>query len=279
MTKMPAVSVIMTVYNGERYLAQAIDSIRQQGLHDFDFVIVDDGSEDRTPEILAQAGIDPRIKVISQPRIGRARALNVAWTHAKGQYIANLDADDLAEPNRLEKQLTFLQQHLEVGLLGTACKVLDEYTGNARIKRPLLTDPELRGGLVQKNQFVHTTVMIPRRVLEDVGGYSECFRVAVDYELWVRIACRYQLANLPDVLNVKRKHRRAYFHHKFPFWERHKTHAAIRWYAWRSLSLHVTDLYFVLDPIGLMRGFVKVKCPRWGAAYRELVKRSKQDFH
>jgi glycosyltransferase involved in cell wall biosynthesis len=252
----------MTVYNGERYLADAIDSIRQQSLRNFDFVIVDDGSEDRTSEILTGCKADPRIKVISQPRIGRARALNVAWTHAQGAYIANLDADDVAEPNRLEKQLTFLQQHPEVGLAGTACKVLDEYTGKTRIKCPLLTDLELRRALVRKNQFVHTTVMIPRHVLEEVGGYNESFRVAVDYELWVRIACRYQLANLPDVLTVKRRHRRAYFHHKFPFWERHKTHAAIRWNAWRRLSRHPAGLYFVLDPIGLVRGFVKVKFPR-----------------
>ena len=106
----------MTVYNGERYLSEAIRSIQSQSLSDFEFVIVDDGSEDRTPEILREAQADSRIRVISKPRLGRARALNVAWTNACGTYIANLDADDIAYPSRLEKQLGFLRQHREIGL-------------------------------------------------------------------------------------------------------------------------------------------------------------------
>lgn len=173
--KQPTVSVIMTVYNGERYLAQAIESIRQQSLSDFEFVIVDDGSEDRTRQVLAEAQADPRIKVITKTRIGRARALNVAWTQAKGVYIANLDADDLAEPNRLEKQVAFLQKHPEVGLLGTACKILDEDTGHDWVLRFPLTDHELRGALVRCNPFEHNSIIIPQAILEEVGGYNEYF--------------------------------------------------------------------------------------------------------
>jgi len=276
--KSPAISVIMTVYNGERYLAQAIDSIRQQTLGDFEFVIVDDGSEDRTPKILAEAQADPRIKVISKPHLGRARALNVAWTHARGLYVANLDADDLAEPNRLEKQFIFLQQHPEVGLLGTAWRFLnqdDEDTENETLVRPPLTDLELRSALVRRNPFYHSSVMMPRRVLEEVGGYNERFHVAIDYELWVRIAYRYRLANLPDVLATQRVHQLSCFY-RIPVWERYRAHVMIRWYAWRRFSRPVAELRFVLDPTDLPRHFVRVKCPQCATLHRKLVNRLKK---
>ncbi len=251
MSKSPIVSVIMTVYNGEQYLAQAIDSVRKQSLDNFEFVIVDDGSNDRTPEILAEAQqADSRIKVISKPRLGRARALNVAWTQAKGAYIANLDVDDLAEPTRLEKQLAFLQQHPEVGLLGTSCKILDEETGQERVRRSMLADAELRKALIRHNPFVHSSVMMPRRVLKAVGGYNEDFPVSIDYELWVRIAARYKLANLPDLLTIKRMNRHAYFQRRITTWKKYKMRVIIRWNAWRRLSRQAIELLFVVDPTG-----------------------------
>jgi glycosyltransferase involved in cell wall biosynthesis len=274
--KSPAVSVIMTVYNGERYLAQAIDSIRRQSLDDFEFVIVDDGSEDRTPEILAEAQTDPRIKVILQPRLGRARALNLAWTHTKGAYVANLDADDLAEPIRLEKQFNFLQQHPQVGLLGTAWRQLNENTKDEWLLRPPLTDPELRNVLLRRNPFLHSSVMIPRHVLEEVGGYNERFHVSIDYELWVRIACHYRLANLPDILAVQRTHRQAYFC-RFLLWERYKPHVMIRWCAWRRFSRSAAELRFVFDPTDLPREFVAVRFPQCAELYRKLVDRLKKE--
>ena len=263
----------MTVYNGQQYLAQAIDSIRRQSLSDFEFVIVDDGSEDRTAEILAEAQeADPRIKVISRPHLGRARALNVAWTHTKGLFIANLDADDMAEPRRLEKQSNFLLHHPEVGLLGTASRVFDEETGNERLNRPPITDPELRRDLVRRNPFRHSSVMLPRRALEEVGGYNERLKVAIDYDLWVRIGCHYRMANLPDVLVIKRAHRQAYFQ-QFVFRERYKTHVKIRWRAWRRFSLPLTDLRFILHPNRLPRKFIANKFPKIAAKYRRLANR------
>ena len=274
MTGPPTVSVIMTVYNGQRYLAQAIDSMRRQSLNDFEFVIVDDGSEDRTAEILAEAQeADPRIRVIPQPHLGRARALNLAWSHTRGLYIANLDADDMAEPYRLEKQYAFLQQHPEVGLLGTASRVRYEDTGYESLKRPPITDPELRRALVRRNPFRHSSIMLPRRVLEEVGGYNERLKVAIDYDLWVRIGSHYRLANLQEVLAIKRKHRQAYFR-RFVFWERYKTHVEIRWHAWRRFSLPLADLRFILHPNDLPRKFIANKLPKFAAKYRRLANRS-----
>jgi glycosyltransferase involved in cell wall biosynthesis len=250
-TRRPAISVLMSVYNGERYLNQAIDSILEQSLGDFEFVIVDDGSWDRTPEILEGAQADPRLRVISQPNLGPSRALNVALAQAEGQFIARLDADDWSEPDRLEKQYAFLRQHPEVGLVGTACRVLDEFTGHRSIRRLPLADPELRRALVRYNPFVHSSVMMPRRVLQRVGGYNESFPVAIDYELWVRIACHACLANLSDVLTVKRVHRFAHFQRLYGKWEKCEAHLKIRWLAWRRFSRNVAELYFVApEPIG-----------------------------
>jgi glycosyltransferase involved in cell wall biosynthesis len=245
------VSVIMTVYNGERYLAQAIDSIRRQTLGNFEFIIVDDGSDDRTPEILAEAQADPRVKVIRQRRIGRTRALNVAWTQATGTYIANLDADDLAEPDRLEKQVTFLQQHPNVGLLGTACKILNEKKGEVRVVHHPLTDRQLRRGLVRRNAFVHSSVMIPSDVMHEVGGYDHRFQKSHDYELYIRIARRYQLANLAEVLTLKRKHASANFSPNGLMWPLARDHVLVRWQAWKYFSRSLPELRFVvLEPIG-----------------------------
>lgn len=252
MTQHPSVSVIMTVYNGEKYVSQAIHSIRTQSLPDFEFVIVDDGSNDRTPELLAEAQTkDSRLKVILAARLGRAKALNLAWSQAKGLYIANLDADDLAEPERLAKQVDFLRRHPDIGLLGTACRVLDAKKENERVVVQALADADLRRRLVRQNPFVHSSVMIPRPVLESLGGYNERFPICIDYELWVRLAHKYRLANLPEVLTAKRVHPQAYFQRRILTWEKCKARIMIRWRAWRTLSHSASDLRFVVvEPVG-----------------------------
>lgn len=245
------VSVIMTVFNGERYLQQAIDSVLGQSLADFEFVIVDDGSDDGTPEILAAAaGRDSRVRVITQPRLGRARALNVAWERSTGAFIANLDADDLAEPERLARQYAYLQQHPQVGLLGTGVKVLRGNAAGALIKHLPLTDPELRRAFMRGNPFVHSSAVMPRSVLEELGGYNESFAVLIDYELWVRIAGKYEVANLPDALVVKRVHQGAYFQNRVSSWTKAMAGIRIRWSAWRTLSRPLSELHLVvLEPI------------------------------
>ncbi|MCH8873332.1 glycosyltransferase, partial [candidate division KSB1 bacterium] len=248
-SKRPSVSVMMTVYNAEKYVAEAIESIQNQTLQNFEFVIVDDGSDDSTPEILRQAEADARIKVITKPRMGRAHALNVAWKNTKSDYIANIDADDLAEPFRLAKQVAFLKEHPEVGLLGTASKILTIPSGNERVLHHPLSNRELRSALVRTCPFVHSSVMMPRHALEKVGGYNEHFTVALDYELWIRIADYYEVANLEDVLIVKRVTQQNFFRTKVPNWQRCQAKMVTRWSAWSKFSRKVPDLRFVFDPL------------------------------
>lgn len=246
MTNLLPVSVIMTVYNGESYVCRSVESIRQQTLPDFEMIIVDDGSTDKTPLLLAGLSErDGRIRVITGGRVGRARALNIAWRQSRGAYIANLDADDWAEPTRLEKQLAFIRERPELGLVGTVCRLVDEATGEEGVEKRPLQDAELRRTLVRVNPFVHSSVMMPRHVLEAMGGYNERFRKCIDYELWVRIARRYTIANMPDVLTTKRVHGDAYFRHRLPVQEKIKAHFKIRWRAWWAFSRSLPELRFV----------------------------------
>jgi glycosyltransferase EpsE len=250
MAERPLVSVIMTVYNAEQYVGKAIDSVLNQTLNDIEFVIVDDGSTDGTPELLAEAKTDPRVRVISKERIGRGRALNVAWRNATGSYIANIDADDLAEPNRLEIQLKYLQENPDIGLLGTSFRILDEDSHDQRVIRHPLHNEQLQRKLIHLNPFAHSSVMIPRRVLEELGGYSEDIPVTIDYELWVRIAKSHRVANLPDILTTKRRSKTAYFRHEIPSWVRYKAHIFIRWNAWKNHPETLLDLRFIASSLG-----------------------------
>ncbi|MGF1603307.1 MAG: glycosyltransferase family 2 protein [Thermosynechococcaceae cyanobacterium] len=253
MSYTPSVSVIMTVYNGEKYLREAINSIIEQTLTDIELIIVDDGSTDSTPHILKEFCSDSRINVIIRRRAGRIPSLNYAWRLARGNYIANLDSDDLSEPTRLEKQFYYLEKHPEVGLLGTACRVFSEENRDETLLHFPESDVQLRKKLVCSNPFVHSSVMIPRKVLEALNGYDEKLKLTEDYELWVRIARHYKLACLPDILASRRLHNNHAFYNQFrsrnKARERYMTLTNIRWKAWRNLSRRFMDLRFVIGPL------------------------------
>lgn len=248
MSDSPAVSVICTVYNGERYLQEMIDSIRQQSLRDFEFVIVDDGSTDGTREILTRAQSDPRIKVIFEKRTGRAQALNIAWRNGRGPYVANIDADDLAAPNRLETQVRFLQENPDVGMVSSDCRFIyedDGVTVSEKIGRPPVDDQALRQILVRACPIVHSTVMMPRHVLESLGGYNEAYTTAIDYELWIRIGTHYRLANIPQVLATRRMHANRHFAKRGESWTKMQSVMKLRWHAWQEFSGRPTELGYV----------------------------------
>ncbi|MEJ5309060.1 MAG: glycosyltransferase [Anaerolineae bacterium] len=200
---MPEVSVNMSVYNGEVYLKAAVDSVLNQTFSDFELIIVDDGSTDRTAEILA-GYTDPRIRVITQTNHGISYARNQALKASQGDFIAVMDADDESLPTRLERQVAFMRAHPEVGLLGSAAFFRDELAGRTWEYSPALTDEELRAGFVKGNPFIHTSIMMRRPLLELVGGYNEAFPFLVDYELYTRLAPHTRMANLPEPQVIRR---------------------------------------------------------------------------
>lgn len=200
----PKISVIMSVYNGEKYLREAIESILNQTFTDFEFIIVNDGSTDGSLEII-QSYDDKRIKIINNEKnIGLTKSLNKALKVARGEYIARQDADDVSLPNRFEKQIKYLEKHPEVALLGTSVYLIDE-KGKIIGKRMALAKPTFKE-LCKGNRFSHGSVMFEKAVITELGGYNELLRYVQDYELWLRIAKSYEIRNLTQVLYKWRFH-------------------------------------------------------------------------
>ena len=201
MPEIPRVSVVMPVHNGGPYLQHAIDSILGQTFTDFEFLIIDDGSTDSTVEVLRPYQVaDNRVRVHHQEKAGLVASLNRGCSHARAAYIARMDADDIAFPDRFARQVEFLDRHPEVALVGSAVVRIDA-TGQ-EIKRNVCptSHAEIVQALREYTCFTHSTVMMRTEALAAIGGYRPAYRHAEDYDLWLRLAERYQLANLPDPL-------------------------------------------------------------------------------
>lgn len=201
---MSAVTVLMPVHDGERYVGEAIESVLGQRWSDFEFVIVDDGSTDRTAEVIASYR-DPRIRVLTNDtRLGIPRSLNRGLDAASSPLIARQDADDRSRPDRLGEQLAFMNAHPEVALLGAQVRVVD---ARGRLSRPPGWQrpagcAAIRFQLLFDNAFLHSTVMFRR----GAGRYDESLPSPEDYDLWSRIAARRPVANLPRALVDLRFH-------------------------------------------------------------------------
>ena len=204
-----SVTVLMPVYNGAAYLEAAIESIRRQTHSDFEFLIVDDGSTDGSSEILQGfAAQDPRIRIIHGMHEGIAAARNRGLALARGTVIVCMDEDDIAMPERIERQLAYLVAHPDVAAVGSALRLINK--DGDPIARPTkypLTSDEIREGLlVGYCTLGQPTVAMRREAVIAVGGYRRAFDPADDYDLWIRLSERYALANMPDVLVDYRWH-------------------------------------------------------------------------
>lgn len=200
----PPLSVAMSVYNGERFLESAIESVLAQDFTDFEFLIVDDGSSDATAEILrAYAARDSRVRPLVRENRGLVASLNQLLELARAPLVARMDADDLAMPERFSTQVAYLAAHPEVGVLGSWTTDIDEYN------QPCTAGPEDHP--LTHEEFVHNVshggpllahpaVMYRRDVVLSVGGYHKAFRHCEDFDLWLRLADRTRIANLPQRL-------------------------------------------------------------------------------
>jgi glycosyltransferase involved in cell wall biosynthesis len=203
----PQISVVMPVRDGARWLGEAITSVQGQTLDDFELVIVDDGSADDSASIVAaSAQRDPRIRAIRQEPLGLVAALNRGLKDARAPLIARLDADDRAHPQRLQRQKQYLDNHPEIGLVGTWADRIDEQGTLRGSLKPATRPEDLAALLARTNPFLHSSVMVRSTVLQQVGVYRPAFEGAEDYDLWVRIAEVAQVANLPECLLQYREH-------------------------------------------------------------------------
>ncbi len=193
----------MSVYNSEKYLQEAVDSILNQTFKDFEFIIINDGSTDRTKEIL-ESYQDHRIILINQENMGLTKSLNKGISLAKGEYIARQDADDISLPERLEKQLEFLERYNNITLLGTAVKIIDEKGIYIHTRKYPIDYSSIRKFIKKDNPFSHGSVMFRRKCFLEMGGYREIFFIAQDYDLWLRFAEKYEVANLSTPLYIRR---------------------------------------------------------------------------
>ena len=202
---MARVSVVMSVFNGERYLGEAMDGILEQTYRDLELVVIDDGSTDGSPEILEERRrSDARLRVFRQENRGLTRSLNRGVELSQGEYIARMDADDVADRNRIERQVAFMDAHPDVGLLGTGYHEIDEDGRTLGVKAFPTDDRTLRATLIRYNPFFHASVMLRREVFGAVGLYDPAWPSVEDYELWFRVARRFRLANLKEPLGMRR---------------------------------------------------------------------------
>jgi len=203
----PLISVAMVTCNVERFLAESIESVLGQSIGDFEFIVLDYGSTDKSREIvLSYAAKDARIKLHQTPTCTLAEARTTVCSLASGRYIAVQDADDNSLPNRLLWEVEFMDRHPEVAIVGSAAQWIN---GDGRVlltSRPPTSDEEIRKALLVGSPFVHTSVLMRRQAFAQVGGYRRAFPPSEDYDLYLRLSEHFQCANLESVAVQYRLH-------------------------------------------------------------------------
>lgn len=200
----PLVTILMPVHNGASYLKEAMDSMLGQSLEDFELLIVDDASTDESAAIVQECK-DPRIRFIkSRERLKLSGALNLGLDHARGRYIARMDADDISLPRRLEIQARFLDTNPAIGLCGSWIRYFGAM--NSVLKRPLHHE-DIRAFTLIDTPFAHPTVMLRRDLLDQHQlRFDGSYFPTEDFELWTRAMRHFTMANLPEVLLRYRAH-------------------------------------------------------------------------
>jgi hypothetical protein len=202
----PQVSVVLPVWNAERYLAGAIESVLAQSFADFELLVVDDGSTDGSAALIRRYR-DRRIRrILNEKNLGVTRSLNLGLELARGRYVARMDADDLCAPERLERQVAFLDAHPEVALVATRARWIDAAGAQIGIIDTPADGETLRRRLRRNNWIVHGTVMMRAEAVRALGGYDESMERSQDYDLWLRISERHPVAALSEVLYTWRDH-------------------------------------------------------------------------
>lgn len=202
---MPEVTIIIPVYNGEKYLREAIDSILCQTHSDFVLLIINDCSKDKSVEIIKSYN-DQRIKLLdNEKNLGLSASLNIAIKNANSKYIARMDQDDISLPNRIEEQLKFMKENQDIGICGTYIEKfgVDE---PRTVKNPTKHD-DIKVELLFQNPIAHPAVMINKEILDKHNfRYDTAYDGAEDYDLWERMSNSTKLANMPKVLLRYRIH-------------------------------------------------------------------------
>ena len=204
--QLPKVTVFIPAYNREKYIGDAIESVLSQTYTDFEILLIDDGSTDRTVEIM-RSYTDPRLRIIrNQKNLGIPKTRNKGLENARGQYIAMLDSDDRAYPIRLEKQVAFLDRNPDFAQVGSWCRMMDEQGRPLKKtkRQPILPD-DIDVQLLFRCSLSNRSIMGRTELLREFG-YRNDFPRCQDYDLHVKLAKKYKLGNLPECLVYGRIH-------------------------------------------------------------------------
>jgi len=270
--KYPKVSVIVAVYNGEGFVKECLASLVSQTFKDFEVVVVNDGSTDKTIDMLVDERLDLNVIDLSK-NIGVSAARNVALKAAKGEYIAVLDIDDLWIPSKLEKQVAFLKNNPEYDIVGSFFELKSE-TGNASCAKRSESNTDIRKQIALAVPFLHSSILVRSNAMERARGYDEFVSHGEDYRFFVRILKSGKGANIPETLTIKRETRAgltfkiSVFSHLlmgfrnrvYAFW-----HADRSFRGFVNVILGVTALFFIrvmrLNRETLRRFFVAIFYP------------------
>lgn len=239
-TKLPTITVCMSVYNAAAYLAESVGSILNQTFADFEFIIIDDGSTDSSPKLLARlTRDDPRVMVIRRQNAGVAVAINQAIALARGEFIARMDADDIAMPERFTKQVAYLREHPQCVAVGSRIMMIDPYGLPLYEPHHDLAHDAIVAGLLAGVGWaiVQPAAMIRRQAVIDIGAYRADTEPAEDLDFFLRLSERGKLANLSDVLLNYRQHAKSANHTRAAEQDRKCERIITDAYARRSMPL------------------------------------------
>ena len=248
---MPQVSVVTSVYNGEEYLEECVDSILNQTFQNFEYIILNNGSTDGTASIL-QRYTDPRLRIIHQENLGISRSLNKGIDLSSSDLIAHLDADDYSMPQMLEKQVTFMKKYPDIVLCGSMWRESIGKKLSKQIVAFVETDQAIKKSMSLFNPFSHSAVIFRKKTFITAGGYNERFKYSQDYDLWLRMLAFGKALILKEELAVVRMSEQS-GSHKNP--RKQKLEALqIRWDAFRQFGGNPGQAlyYFLKTLVGLI---------------------------
>ena len=202
MSNSPLASIVIPVHNGEKYIKEAIDSCINQTYRDIEIIVVDDKSEDGTLDILREyEKKDERIKVLPvEKQNGLGNVINIGIRASKGKYIVRMDADDIMLPDRIQKQIRYLEEHIECVAVGGQIDIIDANSNITGHREYALTDSELRKNRFLFQPFAHPAVTLRKSTLEEIGLYPENLWRVEDVKLFLILSTKGEFANLPDTV-------------------------------------------------------------------------------
>lgn len=242
------ISVVMGAYNSEKYISEAIESIINQTYKNFEFIIIDDCSADKTNMIIRKYAVkDNRIKLINNSNnMGLTYCLNKGIKIAKGKYIARMDTDDIALPSRLEKQFSYLENHKNVVVLGSWAFDIDENGKIIQERNVPKYNKDIVNLIKLVSPMIHPTVMFRKKEINIIGGYNEDFKLSQGYELWFRcIAKGYHMENLSERLLYYRRDIN-YLNRKI---SSRINEIKIKWEGYNKIGLPLIQRYGLFIPI------------------------------